>query len=68
MEELAAAVRTVAAEKKTALADAAAAFHAAGREDAVRAALFAWDRTHLGLEGHKLAADTVYEAVVESAP
>ncbi len=68
MEELAAAARTVADRKKTALADVAAAFHAAGREETARAALFAWDRTHLGTEGHKLAAETVYEAIVASAP
>jgi len=68
MEELAAAVRTVAAGKKTAIADVAAAFHTAGSEDPARAALFAWDRTHLAPDGHKLAAETVYQAIVEPAP
>ncbi len=63
MEELAQAGRTVAAEKRTGLADVAAAFHAAGAQEAARPALYAWDATHLGAPGHNLAADTVLKAV-----
>ena len=64
MEELAEAVRTVAAEKRTGLADVAAAFHEAGGDSTVRKALFARDQTHLGTRGHELAAQTVLAALV----
>ncbi len=63
MEELAEATRAVAAEKKTGLADVAGAFHERGAEEAKRAALFAWDKTHLGEAGHRLAAETVLQAI-----
>ena len=68
MEELAVAVRTVAAEKKTGLADVSAAFHKAGAEAAARAKLFCWDKTHLGPAGHALAAETVLKAIGASQP
>lgn len=63
MEELAVAARSVAAEQRTGLADMAAAFHEAGQQDAARAALFCWDKTHLGPAGHELAAETVSNAI-----
>jgi lysophospholipase L1-like esterase len=63
MEELAQAVRDVAKEKKTGLADVSAAFHEAGKDDAARAKLYAWDKTHLGPDGHKLAEETVLKAI-----
>ena len=65
MEELAAAVRAVAAEKRTGLADIASAFHDAGRDEAARPALFCWDKVHLGQPGHELAAETVLRAIAD---
>ena len=66
MNELAEATRLVATEKKTGLADVAAAFHQRGVDEAQRAALFAWDKTHLGEIGHRLAADTVLKALQQN--
>ena len=63
MEELAEAVRTVAAEKKTGLADVSAAFHRAGTDEAARPSLFCRDKTHLGPQGHRLTAETVLQAI-----
>jgi lysophospholipase L1-like esterase len=63
MNELAEVTRAVAAEKKTGLADVAAAFHLQGADETKRAALFAWDKTHLGEVGHRLAAETVLQAI-----
>lgn len=63
MEELARAVRAVAAEKKTALADISAGFHKAGADTAARAKLFVRDKTHLAPAGHQLAARIVFEAL-----
>jgi len=65
MAELADAVRTVASEKHTGLADVAAAFHTAGADEAKRTDLYAWDATHLGAAGHELAAETVRLALEE---
>lgn len=59
MEELAEAVRTVALEKRTALADVSAAFHAAGADEQRRTSLFCSDKTHLSRKGHELAAVTI---------
>lgn len=63
MNELADATRAVAAEKKTGLADVATAFHEHGSDETKRAALFAWDKTHLGETGHREAAETVFRAL-----
>ena len=63
MNELADATCAVAAEKRTGLADIASAFHQHGAEEDKRAALFAWDKTHLGDAGHRLAAETVVQAL-----
>jgi len=63
MEELAQAVRTVAEEKRTGLADISAAFHVAGSDEAARPGLYCTDQVHLGPRGHELAADTVFEAI-----
>ena len=60
MNELADATCAVAAEKRTGLAEIATAFHQHGAEEDKRAALFAWDKTHLGETGHRLAAETVF--------
>jgi lysophospholipase L1-like esterase len=65
MKELADAVRSVAAEKNTGLADVAAAFHEAGVERAARLALYCRDKTHLSAQGHDLAAKTILKAIVE---
>lgn len=65
MGELAEAVRDVALEKRTGLADISAAFHEAGQEEADRTALFCTDGTHLGEAGHGLAADTVLQAITD---
>jgi len=66
MEELAEGVRRVAAEKRTALGDVAAAFHRAGSDESARTSLYCWDKTHLGKPGHVLAAETVLGAIVET--
>jgi lysophospholipase L1-like esterase len=63
MNELAAATRAVAAENKAGLADVAEAFHKFGAEEVKRTNLFAWDKTHLGEAGHRLAAETVFESL-----
>ena len=66
MEELAEGVRVVQAEKKTGLADVAAAFHRVGTDLPTRETLFCRDKTHLGSAGHRLAAETVLEAIADS--
>jgi len=64
MEEMAEAVRSVAQEKKTGLADVSAAFHEVGdQNETARDWLYAWDKVHLGPLGHPVTAETVYEAV-----
>jgi hypothetical protein len=63
MNDLAEATRVVDAEKKTGLADVATAFHPRGTEEAQRAALFKWDKTHPGEMGHRLAVETVFQAL-----
>ncbi|MGB2821525.1 MAG: GDSL-type esterase/lipase family protein [Phycisphaerae bacterium] len=65
MEELAEAVRAVAAEKKTGLADVSAAFHQAGADAVARPKLYVWDKTHLGPAGHELAAEIVARAIAD---
>jgi hypothetical protein len=68
MEELAAAARTVAAEKKTGLADTTEAFHQAGAEETARVNLYCSDSVHLGAAGHELAANTVLDAIGGAPP
>lgn len=63
MAELVEAAKTVAAERKTGLADIAAAFHEAGADEAKRPTLYCSDRTHLGAAGHELVAETVLKAM-----
>jgi lysophospholipase L1-like esterase len=63
MAELAEAVRTVAAEKRTGLADVSAAFHAAAPDEAARPGLYCSDQVHLGPTGHESAAETVLGAI-----
>ena len=63
MEALAAAVRAVAVEKRTGLADISATFHEAGTEESPRLTLFCRDKTHLGPRGHELAARMTLEAI-----
>jgi len=67
MEELAEAVRAVAAEKKTGLADVAAAFHERGAQADARPTLYCDDKTHLGGPGHALASQTVLKAITGGA-
>ena len=68
MEELAEAVRQVAKDKRTGLADVAAAFHKAGADEATRPTLYCRDETHLSKEGHILAAETVVAAIRSTEP
>ena len=66
MEDLAEGVRVVQAEKKTGLADVAAAFHRDRADASAREALYYRDKTHLGPAGHRLAAETVLKAIADS--
>lgn len=68
MSELVDATRAVAAEKKTGLADVAAAFHQRGADLAMRKALFCSDKTHLGEAGHRLVAETVLQTLNAQPP
>ena len=64
MEELAQAVRDVAKEKKTGLADVAAEFHKkASADDAQKDNFWADDGTHLGAKGHGITKDCVLDAI-----
>ncbi len=65
MQELAEGVRSVTVEKRTGLADVAAAFHRTGSDESARKSLYCWDKTHLGRPGHELAAETVLRAIIE---
>ncbi|MCY2953694.1 MAG: hypothetical protein NTU53_17205 [Planctomycetota bacterium] len=69
MQELEQTVRDVANEKKTGLADIAAEFRKAGTPDeALRQTYWAWDKTHLGLKGHQITAETVLQAMQPDPP
>ena len=66
MDELAEAVRVVAKERGTGLADVAAEFHKVDRDDAdlaLKLKYWAWDRVHLGAKGHEIIRDTVLKAI-----
>jgi len=64
MEGLAQAARDVAKEKRTGLADVAAAFHHVGDQDeTAKQGLFCRDEVHLGPAGHALAAEVVARAL-----
>ncbi|HUU42354.1 MAG TPA: GDSL-type esterase/lipase family protein [Planctomycetota bacterium] len=66
MDELAEAVRKVAKEKKTGLADVAAEFHKIEGDEAdtaLKLNYWAWDRTHLGEKGHEITRDVVLDAI-----
>jgi len=63
MDELAQAVRSAAQDKRTGLADVAAAAHTAGADEEARLDLYCWDRVHLGESGHRLVAETVMNAL-----
>lgn len=66
--EMADAVREVAREKKTALADVAAEFHkVAGPDEALGQGYWVSDKTHLGPKGHEVAAAAVLKAI-ETSP
>ena len=60
-DELGAAVRAVAASRKTGLADTEKAFHAAG--EGKPESLFCRDKVHLGPEGHALVAETILKVL-----
>lgn len=62
--ELEEAVRTVAAEKRTALADVAASFREVGSPQlALEQGYWVWDKVHLGPKGHSVVSDLVLRAV-----
>jgi lysophospholipase L1-like esterase len=64
MAELSQAVRDASKEKNAGLADTDRAFHAAGDADpAARARLYCRDKCHLGPDGHRVVAETVFEAL-----
>ena len=66
MKELEQAVRDVATEKKTGLADVAAEFRKPGTpDDALKQGIWAWDKVHLGPKGHETAKDVVLRAIAE---
>lgn len=65
MAELSAACRAAARSQHAGLADIDAAFHAAGKTAEEREALFASDKTHLGLAGHRLFAETVFSILAD---
>ncbi len=65
MNELAEAVRIVAEEKRTGLADITTAFHQAGTDEETQLALYCSDRTHLAPRGHTVVAETVVESIVK---
>lgn len=65
MEEFAEAARAVAAERKTGVADVAAAFHERGLQVDARPTLYCDDKTHLGGPGHLLACQTVLKAIAD---
>ena len=59
-------MRNVAAEKKTGLADMAAEFRKSGNpDDALKQGIWAWDKVHLGPQGHEAAKDVVMRAIAE---
>jgi lysophospholipase L1-like esterase len=67
LEGLAQAARDVAHEKRTGLADIAAAFHRAGdANEAARKGLYCSDEVHLGAAGHRLVAETVTQALART--
>ena len=64
MKALEQAVLEVAQEKWTGLADVAGEFHRAGSpERAMEEGYWAWDKTHLGTNGHKVAAETILREI-----
>lgn len=64
MEELAEAVRVVAAGKK--MADISQDFHRAGADPTRRVELYCSDKVHLGAAGHRLTAEVAQEAITAS--
>ncbi|MGE5611745.1 MAG: GDSL-type esterase/lipase family protein [Bacillota bacterium] len=64
MKELEQAVRDVAKDKQTGLADIAAEFRkAASADEALKQEYWAWDKVHLGGKGHALTEDVVFRAI-----
>ena len=64
MKELEQATMEVAQEKGVAVADIAAEFRRMGSaEQALQQSYLAWDKTHLGTNGHRLVAATVMKAL-----
>ncbi len=65
MRELEEAIKEVATEKQTGLADVAQEFRRLGSaEAALQQGCWAWDNVHLGTNGHKLAASTMLKALL----
>ncbi len=64
MAELEQAVRDVAKEKQTGLADLAAEFRKPGTPDeSLKQEYWAWDKGHLGKRGHEVVRDSVMGAI-----
>ena len=67
MQEMEKAVREVAQEKVTGLVDIAAEFHKVESPDkALQQQYWAWDKTHLGTNGHAVVAKTVLKAIKQA--
>jgi lysophospholipase L1-like esterase len=64
MKEMEQAVRETAGEKKTGLVDIASEFRLAGDPDtALQKAYWAWDKTHLGTNGHQVVAQIILKVL-----
>ncbi len=64
MAELEQSARDVARETGVGLADIAAAFRRnGGAEEALKSGCWAWDKTHLGAQGHEAVAQVVWAQV-----
>jgi lysophospholipase L1-like esterase len=64
MAELAQAVRDVAKEKQTGLGDVSAEFHKlANPDEGLKGEYWAWDKVHLGKEGHARTCAVVMDAI-----
>jgi lysophospholipase L1-like esterase len=62
--ELEQAVRDVAKEKQTGVADVATVFRTVGSADAaLKKEYWGWDKVHLGAGGHALTSDVVLQAI-----
>ena len=63
MDEMSQAVREIAQEQQTGLADIAGEFHKVTADAAVQQNYFANDKVHLGAKGHELTKDFVFHVI-----